>query len=32
MSGLTAKNAIIDYQTELSDKANAERERIQDKI
>ena len=29
MSGLTAKNAIIDYQTELSDKANAERERIQ---
>ena len=29
MSGLTAKNAIIDYQTELSDEANRERERIQ---
>ena len=29
VSGLTAKNAIIDYQTELSDEANAERERIQ---
>ena len=29
VSGLTAKSAIIDYQTELSDEANAERERIQ---
>ena len=29
MSGLTAKNAIINYQTELSDEANRERERIQ---
>ena len=29
VSGLTAKNAIIDYQTELSDEANRERERIQ---
>ncbi len=29
VSGLIAKDAIIDYQTELSDKANAERERIQ---
>ena len=28
-SGLTAKDAIIDYQTELSDEANKERERIQ---
>ena len=28
-SGLTAKDAIINYQTELSDKANAEREQIQ---
>lgn len=28
-SGLTAKDAIIDYQTELSDEANLERERIQ---
>ena len=28
-SGLTAKTAIIDYQTELSDEANRERERIQ---
>ena len=29
VSGLTAKDAIIDYQTELSDEANLERERIQ---
>ena len=29
VSGLTAKDAIIDYQTELSDEANRERERIQ---
>ena len=29
VSGLIAKDAIIDYQTELSDKANAEREQIQ---
>ena len=29
VSGLTAKSAIIDYQTELSEEANAERERIQ---
>ena len=29
VSGLTAKNAIIDYQTELSDEANREREKIQ---
>ena len=29
VSGLTAKNAIIDYQTELSDEANKEREKIQ---
>ena len=29
VSGLTAKSAIIDYQTELSDEANTERERIQ---
>ncbi len=29
VSGLTAKSAIIDYQTELSDEANRERERIQ---
>lgn len=28
-SGLTAKEAIIDYQTELSDEANLEREKIQ---
>lgn len=28
-SGLIAKNAIIDYQTELSDEANREREMIQ---
>ena len=28
-SGLTAKDAIINYQTELSDKANLEREQIQ---
>ena len=28
-SGLIAKDAIIDYQTELSDEANRERERIQ---
>ncbi len=27
-SGLTAKDSIINYQTELSDEANAERERI----
>ena len=29
VSGLIAKDAIIDYQTELSDEANRERERIQ---
>ena len=29
VSGLNAKSAIIDYQTELSDEANRERERIQ---
>ena len=29
VSGLTAKDEIIDYQTELSDEANRERERIQ---
>ena len=29
VSGLTAKSAIIDYQTELSDEANREREKIQ---
>ena len=29
VSGLTAKEAIIDYQTELSDKANRERKMIQ---
>ena len=29
VSGLIAKDAIIDYQTELSDEANKERERIQ---
>ncbi len=29
VSGLTAKDAIIDYQTELSDEANLERKRIQ---
>ena len=29
VSGLTAKDEIIDYQTELSDEANSERERIQ---
>ena len=29
VSGLIAKDAIIDYQTELSDKANKEREKIQ---
>ena len=29
VSGLTAKSAIIDYQTKLSDEANRERERIQ---
>ena len=28
-SGLTAKDAIIDYQTKLSDEANRERERIE---
>ena len=28
-SGLTAKDAIIDYQTKLSDEANKERERIE---
>lgn len=29
MSGLTAKDAIIDYQAKLSDEANDEREKIQ---
>ena len=29
VSGLTAKDEIIDYQTELSDEANKEREKIQ---
>ncbi len=29
VSGLIAKDAIIDYQTELSDEANKEREKIQ---
>ena len=29
VSGLTAKDAIIDYQTKLSDEANQEREKIQ---
>ena len=29
VSGLIAKDAIIDYQTELSDEANRERDRIQ---
>ena len=28
VSGLTAKDAIIDYQTELSDEANLERKRM----
>ena len=31
-SGLIAKDAIIDYQTELSNEANREREKFKDKI